>query len=287
MKIHSCIVVLGAVVLLKAIVVAAYGEGGGSLMSLKPVHEEFVQGEPLEFILKLDNQGNMPIQVDLGPDGIGNLSVTVSGMGDPITAVAPHLPGFVQSVVLQADPHSSASHTIFLNDFLRLDEPGSYRVTVAVKKVDTLSPASTEFRILPYTESSQRMLERRYSELAARKDASHVALRDRMLARKAIVLSSHPLAVKGQMEILRSREWANEREYDQLVDAMVSSKSQEAIQSLVENILENPKSSTAEKSVVLNRLREAHVEKWHGLAYELLIPYLKEIQTSVPMVISD
>jgi hypothetical protein len=67
-KIHSCIVVLGAVVLLKAIVFAAYGEGGGSLVSLKPVHEEFVQGEPLECSTGLDayNQSNTIPEVSDG-----------------------------------------------------------------------------------------------------------------------------------------------------------------------------------------------------------------------------
>ncbi len=102
-----------------------------------------------------------------------------------------------------------------------------------------------------------------------------------------MLLSRNPFALEIQEELLRDHGWEDDREYRHLVDALVSSQSTKGIARLVESVLNNPKSTILEKTVILNSLRIANASKWSGPAHEILIPFLKDIESSVPMDISD
>lgn len=255
-------------------------------MRIVPAFTEYVQGEALKFLLTLTNQGAKPVRVSLGADGIENLRMTLTRDGKTETAAAPVRSGMTKLVTLEVPANGTATHSLYLDDFVRLSHPGTYELSIEIAGTNVL-PASTTFRILPNTEAYHGLIESRYSELRRKMLSPDASPQSRADMRKAIVLSRHPLALDMQEEMVHQRGWRDEKEYEHLVDALVSSQSPQAIRSLVGNILADAESSAFEKAVVLNRLRVAEVEKWRGPAYELLVPYLKDIEASTPMVISD
>jgi hypothetical protein len=255
-------------------------------MRIEPTFSEYVQGEALKFLITLTNHGTKPVRVKLGADGIENLSIILTRDGKSEPAAAPVRSGLTKLVTLEVPANGTKTHSLYLDEFVRLNHPGTYELSIEIVGTH-VPPASTTFRILPNTEAYHRLIESRYSELRRKMLSPDASPESRADMRKAIVLSRHALALDMQEEMLHQRDWRDEKEYEHLVDALVSSQSQHAIRSLVENILANAESSAFEKAVVLNRLRLAEVEKWRGPAYELLVPYLGDIEASTPMVISD
>jgi hypothetical protein len=225
------------------------------------------------------------VQITLGAGGTGNLRVTVTGDRGPVVTTTPDYSGFMHFVVLHVEPvRAGISYPFLLNDFVQIDEPGNYRLSIQIDDGGGWS-AVTEFCVLPDTESSRIQLQERYSGFL--KKWNTVESSERTMVRNAIFLSKHALAFESQRKLLYRGGWENKKEFEGLIDSMVLSRSQEAAQSLIEAVLANPKTSAMEKSIVLNRLREAHVEKWKKPVYDLLQPYRDAIKNSVPMVISD
>lgn len=282
---HNLFFLLVLRILMGAMPVQA-AKNGDSTMNVKPAHARFVQGEPLKFNLTLHNRSDLSMKIELGPGGVENLYVTVTKDGRVNTATAPVRGGIQRLFFLEAPAHSSMVHSFFLDDIIRLSEPGTYELSVQITGSEMPS-AVTEFEILPNLEMHRSLLEKHYLEICRILLSSTSSSQQRKDARKAIVLFRSPLALGFQETMLQLRSWEDGLEYEQLVDSMVSLQSPQATRCLVQFILSNPVASTFEKTVVLNHLRVAGAEKWQGPVNELLKPYLKDIGASVPMSISD
>jgi hypothetical protein len=254
----------------------------GGVLEIAPAFPVFVRGEPIQFLLKVRNTGDKDIQINLGADGTGNLHVTVTGDGGDVTPAHPEYTGFRLLVVLQVPPAGVCSPQPFLlDDFIRIDEPGDYRLSVRVDKLAT----TTEFRILPDTESARLLLKERYAGLF-KKWHIYQPPSELSIMRNALIFSRHPLAFDIQRTLVEQREWRDYKECKSLVNTMLQSHSKEAIQALITGILAHPDADALEKAYVLNPLREADMEKWPKPVHELLRPYRDAIKNSVPMRIS-
>ena len=255
-----------------------------NVMELAPLFPEFVKGEVLQFLLKVKNTGDTPSEINLGAGGTDNLRVAVTGDKGSITTANPIYSGYVNFVVLHVASGSVCLHHPFLlDDFVRIDEPGKYRLSI---QIDNTWEVSTEFRILPDTESARLPLKERYAELF-KKWHLYQPPSEMSIMRNALIFSRHPFAFDIQRNLVEQREWRGYEECKSLVNTMLRSHSKEAIQALITGILANPDADALEKAYVLNPLREADMEKWPKPVHELLRPYRDAIRDSVPMRISD
>ena len=267
-----------------AMCAAGCQDTGGVVLQIEPAFPVFVKGESLQFLLTVRNKSDKEVRICLGAGGTDNLRVTVTGGNGNIITTNPVYPGLTLFAFLDVAPDcAGVRHPFLLDDFVRLDTPGDYRLSV---QIDGTLEASTRFRILPDTEASRGLLSKRYLELSRKWDSQQPAF-ERVILRKAVTLSRHAFAFEMQRKLFASEGWENDKEYRGLVEAMVASRSPDAARALIKAVLANPNADAMEKSIALNRLREAHVETWQISAYELLLPYLDDIKNAVPMDISD
>jgi hypothetical protein len=89
-----------------------------------------------------------------------------------------------------------------------------------------------------------------------------------------------------QEQLAQQRLWSYE-ECTLIAEALVSSKSPAGIRTLIQSVLACPDASTSDKIIVLNVMREAKAKDWEGELFELVKPYLQDIESSVPTIVSD
>lgn len=254
-------------------------------LHIQSLHDAYSLGEPVQLVLTFDNRSITEKQVDLGANGIANLHVTIikDGLSKGIDGRVPA--GLSEPVSLKLPSKTTSIAHIFVDDFFRPSVTGVYEVAVRISNTE-ISSDTAMFEISSDTNITRKRLEGRYAELAVKIQSEGTTYPGNDNFRKTIVLSRNPAALELQEQLALKREWSY-AECRQIVEALVASKSPNSIQILVQSILKCPDASEFEKTAVLNAMRVANAKDWEGELLVLIEPYLQDIESSIPMVVSD
>ena len=264
---------------------AALAMGENILLGAKSEYAEYSPGEPIQLNLILTNLGKVQQRVDLGGNKTGNIKATIV-MDGMTNVVDGYVPAGISSLgVLRIPPHSSVSEVIFLDDFFRPKDAGKYEVSIQISRTD-IPPVAIHFEVTADGVDARRRLTDRYTQLISKYKAKETSPQDRDLIRRIFVLSRIPVALEIQGELAQKRDW-NYEECGKIVEALVSSKSPQSIGILIQSVLRCPDASMSERAAVLNALRVAQSKDWDGELLKLIEPYIEEIESSIPMDVSD
>ena len=255
------------------------------ILSIRPVQDQYVLGEPVRLILSIRNQGDQIKKIRLGMHGVDELILTVEKDGVPIH-VPEYVPaGFHQSVYLTINPNETADQVIYLDEMFVPSECGEYTVTIRLRK-ENISQADTKVLIVPYDDVNLKRLRDMYVSTWEEMKKHDFITPEQDELRKLIILSQNPAAIDVQILMIEERKWDYE-ECQKIVGALIKQKEKKGIQAIVQYILGNAGANPFERSIVLDELRKANAKEWDEDIYRIIKPYINEIESSVPIGVSD
>lgn len=269
-------------------------------MSVRMASEEFGEGEPVGFVLRLDNATGADEAVSLG-GGLDSLRIELSDSRRTFRLALPLEPGGLTPLVRPVpSPERPYLQGIFLDDFTGFGlEPGKYRMTVSVMpdpwpekppegtRWALPAPATAEFRVAEEAPRVREAVKRRLAhwlELAAGGGGEEWPS---WMARKAVLISRNPAAWEVQEEWLREGTWSGPEELQWLSESLLASGREGVVELLVAHVLENPRCGRSERGVVLYALKKRGVPEGEDGRARLLEPWREELLQAGPFCVSD
>lgn len=275
-------------------------------MDIQMESHEFAVGEPIAFVLRLENAGGTGEAVSLGGDGVDNLRIELCTAGCSRALFPPSQGGVRMVLHAVPAPAKPVCHGVFLDDFVEGSlKPGDYAMTVSVVPDPGLEhsehclppgnsvwvlpkPASAEFRVVAASDEARPAMERRFRrwwKLATGGLRSEAW--PSWTARRAVLLSHHPMAWKVQEEWLRTEAWEDFEELHALAESLLDSGRDGMVRLLVSGVLENPHVDKALRGEVLYLLRLRGALDWKDERGALLSPWMDEMRQAAPLSYSD
>lgn len=273
------------------------------VMDVQMESSEFTVGEPVAFVVQLDNADNTGEAVFLGGNGIGNLRIELSDGCWSRTCFATISAGLTFLFRPVPSPGHPFRFGVFLDDFIDggLD-PGEYTMTVSVESTASVegipppekavwvlpAPATATFRVVESTPAAWRGVVQRFSHwLELEKSSNSLAAWPPWEARRAVLFSHHPAAWMIQEDWLRNRSWRGFEELKGLAESLLASGRDGVVRLLVRAVLENPETVSADRQTLLWVLKKHGALEWHDERATLLAPWMDEIREASSLYIID
>ena len=275
----------------------------GVTMDIQMENNEFAVGEPIAFVLRFRNPSGAAEAVSLGGEGIGNLHIELSDDRTTRACCPPVRGGVVMEFDAVPIPSCPFLQGVLLDDFTEGNlPPGKYGMTVSVVEQPWLEqipppentewvlpkPASAEFRVVAASDEARPAMERRFRRwLKLASGGLRSEAWPSWTARRAVLLSHHPMAWKVQEAWIRTEAWEDFEELHALAESLLDSGRDGMVRLLVSRVLENPHVDKALRGEVLYLLRLRGALDWKDERGALLSPWMDEMRQAAPLSYSD
>ena len=194
-------------------------------------------------------------------------------------------------------PHPSPGHPFRLGILLDAFtggglEPGEYTMTLSVAADNCAAartprenavwvlprPATASFRVVESTTEAWCGVTERFSRWMKLVAGDSESEWFPSVARKAVLLSHHPLAWAVQEEWLREGDWHGVEEFQCLAESLLESGRAGIVPLMVSAVLEKPQAEPAVRKTLLNILKKYGALDWHDDRAALLAPWMNEIR---------
>lgn len=260
-------------------------------LSPPPNSIEYMVGSPIAIFLHWHNMTEDAFRLPIRAREIHVMKLFVQGgTFDTQTLVRIRSSGggfssFLNDNTLPA--YSERESSIFLNDYIVPIPIGEYSISIEFKQ---FPPIQTTVHVTPETPEGVEKLMMNLSEnWKIIQTATQQSKGDALMAKRYIVLTEHPMALPFQIRLFECMDIYPIDYYDKLmlIDALVAARTLEAVRVLQEKLLNDTMPHNYARNHLLVALREADAKNWTGEIYNLIAPYLNEIESAQAIFISD
>jgi len=254
-------------------------------IQVSPNQSKFAMGEPAVIDVIMTNNQSDTQRIKVNGDWKDTLAITLKHNGSDVPRIKrmTHSGGISSVMFEQINPGKKIDVSIVLNELFSIRDRGDYTVDVSVIANDAENTAKTSFSI---TSADFEKLHTKYRAVLKEYLESDTSLaRKRHLAR-VICLSDNPSALDAQKEMFERRQQLSIGDLSCLTNAMVKTHNSDVIDFMLKQIATNKSDRNARK-IFFNAIRVEGLNNFDEHTKSSLKPYLREIQDSAPLDISD
>lgn len=258
----------------------------GVEMTVKPARSAFVEGEPIQLIMRFQNKHKKLSRVDFGAAGREKVSIELTrkdgktkGKTTVVNGKAPSGVSFRR--LIEIAPGEEKSEHLFLDDFIKITGIGEFSVTVRIIGGESLKD-TTMIHVIPTVKATCAKLWAKYTNGDSTSEERHASL-------KLICLTRHRDAAEYQQKILsQGLQVIGFQNMNNAVYSLISSREPDTMQFLVKDILEKHKKDSTLRRLTLYHLKSViRLDAKKNATMQLLEPYKTEIGKAALIGIHD
>jgi hypothetical protein len=248
--------------------------------SVEPARPASIQGEAVVLRLRFENKGREEATIELGTDFKEHITLTAVRGEQKLKGTGKRLGGLRAAGTVKVAAGDKVSRQLVLDEFLSLDQAGTYTLDVAVGEEHALK-ATTTVSILPTAGERCKELWDAYNNEELSSDQRRAAL-------TALCHTRHENALDYQKEMILHAP-AGGLEYQQAATrSIILTGTAEGIRFLASEVLaKKPTEKVSTRDVVLHQLRSVGTKHLDETSRKLLAPYETEIAKAPAIGIDD
>lgn len=257
----------------------------GMEMNATPVRSEYITGESIQIELQFENREEKNVSAFFPALKVRIMdSRTTTNI--PENWLVRHVEGGLKSrgyFLIDIPPLRIRKINLFLDHFIRVEEPGVYTIEFALDE----STTTTEITLVPETPERLRGLQALYAEKWEQVEHSEEEVDPALIT--FFSLSRHRLALPYQIKLYKSEifDFLDWDERLEIAKALMASQQVEAIAPLIHDLRPESTRLLTDKERIFVEFRKAGALEWSGELYSFIEPFRLDIESAIEYFMGD